>query len=57
MAPSSQNDISVGEKEPILDYVKKTNEWVLNKAGAVRELLNSIKSRKLAWSHNEETIR
>jgi len=33
---------------------KKTNEWVLNKAGVKRELLDTVKARKL-WSHNEET--
>ena len=27
---------------------KKTNEWVLNKAGVKRELLDTIKARKLA---------
>ena len=30
---------------------KKTNEWVLNKAGVKRELLDTVKAR----SHNEET--
>jgi len=30
---------------------KKTNEWVLNKAGVKRELLDTVK----AWSHHEET--
>jgi len=28
---------------------KKTNEWVLNKAGAKRELLDTINARKLAY--------
>jgi len=28
---------------------KKTNEWVLNKAGVKRELLNTGKARKLAY--------
>ena len=28
---------------------KKTNEWVLNKAGAQRELLDTVKARKLAY--------
>ena len=28
---------------------KKTNEWVLNKAGAKRELLDTVKARKLAY--------
>ena len=28
---------------------KKTNEWVLNKAEDMRELLNTIKARKLAY--------
>jgi len=28
---------------------KKTNEWVLNKAGVKRELLDSVKARKLAY--------
>ena len=27
---------------------KKTNEWVLNKAGVNRELLGTVKARKLA---------
>jgi len=28
---------------------KKTNEWVLNKAGVNRELLDNVKARKLAY--------
>ena len=28
---------------------KKTNEWVLNKAGVNRELLDTVKARKLAY--------
>ena len=28
---------------------KKTNEWVLNKAGVMRELLDTVKARKLAY--------
>jgi len=28
---------------------KETNEWVLNKAGVQRELLDTIKARKLAY--------
>ena len=28
---------------------KKTNEWVLNKAEDMRELLNTVKARKLAF--------
>jgi len=28
---------------------KKTNEWVLNKAGVKRELLDTFKARKLAY--------
>jgi len=37
---------------------KKTNEWVLNKAGVNREPLDTVKARKLAYTvvtHNEET--
>ena len=37
---------------------KKTNEWVLNKAGVNRELLDTVKARKIAyvlWSYDEET--
>ena len=37
---------------------KKTSEWVLNKAGLKRELLDTFKARKEAsilWSHHEET--
>jgi len=28
---------------------KKTNKWVLNKAGVKRELLDTVKARKLAY--------
>jgi len=28
---------------------KKTNEWVLNKAGVKMELLDTVKTRKLAY--------
>ena len=28
---------------------KKTNEWVLNKAGVKRELIDTVKARKLAY--------
>jgi len=28
---------------------KKTNEWVLNKAGVKRELLDTVKARTLAY--------
>jgi len=28
---------------------KKTNEWVLNNAGVKRELLDTVKARKLAY--------
>jgi len=28
---------------------KKRNEWVLNKAGVTRELLDTVKARKLAY--------
>jgi len=32
---------------------KKTNEWLLNKAGVKRELLDTVKARKLAYyGHN-----
>ena len=34
---------------------KKTNEWVLNKAGVKRELLHTVKARKLA--HYGHTMR
>ena len=27
----------------------KTNEWVLNKAGVKRELLDTVRARKLAY--------
>ena len=30
---------------------KKTNEWVLNKAGVKRELLDTVTARKLACGH------
>jgi len=28
---------------------KKTNEWILNKGGVKRELLGTVKARKLAY--------
>ena len=28
---------------------KKTNEWILNKAGVKRKLLDTVKARKLAY--------
>ena len=36
---------------------KKTNEWVLNKAGVKRELLGTVKSKEasILWSHHEDT--
>ena len=34
---------------------KKTNEWVLNKAGVKRELLDTVKARQLAYyGHTRE---
>jgi len=33
---------------------KKTNEWVLNKAGVERELLDTVKARSILWSHHEK---
>jgi len=33
---------------------KKTNEWVLNKAGVKRELLDTVKARKLAIRMTED---
>ena len=32
-----------------VSWTTKTNEWVLNKAGIKRELLDSVKVRKLAY--------
>jgi len=33
----------------VLWTAKKTNEWVLNKTGVKRELLDTVKARKLAY--------
>jgi len=33
----------------VLWTAKKTNEWVLNKARVKRELLDTVKARKLAY--------
>ena len=38
----------------VLWTAKKTNEWVLNKAGVKTELLDTVKARKL-WPRHEET--
>jgi len=35
--------------------VKKTNEWILNKAGVTKELLKTVKAKKLA--HYGHTMR
>ena len=35
---------------------KKTNQWVLNKAGVKRDLLDTVKARaSILWSDDEET--
>jgi len=34
---------------------KKTNEWVLNKAGVKKKLLDTVKARKLAYYGHKET--
>ena len=34
----------------VLRTSKKTNEWVLNKAGVKRALLETVKARKLAYN-------
>jgi len=39
----------------VLWTAKKTNEWVRNKAGVKRELLDTVKARKLAYCFHEET--
>ena len=39
----------------VLWTAKKTNEWVLNKTGVKRELLDTVKARKTVWSHHKET--
>jgi len=37
-------------KIPLVSWTaKKTNEWVFNKAGVKRELLDTVKARKLAY--------
>jgi len=33
----------------VLWTAKKTNEWVLNEAGVKRELLDTVKAKKLAY--------
>jgi len=33
----------------VLRTAKKTNEWILNKDGVKRELLETVKARKLAY--------
>jgi len=42
----------------VLWTAKKTNQWALNKAGVKRELLDTVRARKLTanilWSHHEE---
>ena len=40
-----------------VSWYEKTNEWVLNKAGVKRELLDTRQSKEASvlWSHHEET--
>ena len=33
----------------------KTNEWVLNKVGVKRGLLDTVKEASILWLHHEET--
>jgi len=37
-----------------VDGKEKTNEWVLNQAGVKRELLETVKARKLAYYGHRE---
>jgi len=39
----------LGKTLRVLWTAKKTNEWVLNKAGVKSELLDNVKARKLAY--------
>ena len=39
----------VRKVQRVLWTAKKTNEWVLNKAGVKRELLDTVRARKLAY--------
>jgi len=41
----------------VLWTAKKTNEWVLNKAGVKMELLDTVKARKLAYYGHTHTMR
>jgi len=36
---------------------KRTNDWVLNKAGASRNLLESVKASKLFWTYRDKEVR
>jgi len=48
----STDDFETKELRKILQVLwtaNKTNEWVLNKAGVKRELLDTVKARKLAY--------
>jgi len=40
----------LGKIMRVLWTAKKTDEWFLNKAGVKRELLDTVKARKLAYS-------
>jgi len=39
----------LGKIQRISWTAKKTNEWVLNKAGVNRELLDTVQARKVAF--------
>ena len=46
----------VGNILQVLWIAKETNEWVLNKAGVKKELVDSqSKEASIPWSHHEET--
>jgi len=52
------DDFEIKELRKILQVswtAVKTNEWVLTKTGVKRELLDTVKTRKLTWAHHEET--
>ena len=46
---SGESVVKKKKRKAIRWTAKKTNEWVLNKAGVKRELLDTVKARKLAY--------
>ena len=54
---SDRNRSFVRVRSRVSWTAKKTNEWVLHKAGVKKELLDTVKAKKLAYYGHRHTMR